>query len=125
MANTVVWADIPVLDMERARVFYAAILQGEVVSPPGMDGIALLPGEGDDAVSADLALGENQRPSQDGCTIYLDAKGDPEGFLARVREAGGTVLMEPTFMGDMVGTIAFFLDTEGNKLGLHKAAARQ
>ena len=35
MANTIVWADIPVADMDRARKFYAAVLEAEV---PLMDG---------------------------------------------------------------------------------------
>jgi predicted enzyme related to lactoylglutathione lyase len=28
--------------------------------------------------------------------------------------------MPATFMGDMVGTIGFFRDTEGNRIGVHK-----
>ena len=49
MANSIVWAHIPVTDLEPARKFYAAILQEEVKLVPGMDGIALLPGEQGDA----------------------------------------------------------------------------
>jgi predicted enzyme related to lactoylglutathione lyase len=30
--------------------------------------------------------------------------------------------MPATFMGDMVGTIGFFRDTEGNRIGVHKNA---
>ena len=118
MANTIVWADIPVLDMDRARAFYGAVLQAEVVLVPGMEDVALLPGE-DGAVSADLAKGENMKPGTDGCTIYLDSGGDPEGMIARAVAAGGTVAMPITDMGEMVGFIGFFIDSEGNKIGVH------
>ena len=118
MGNSIVWADIPVLDLERARTFYGAILQEEVKLVPGMDGIALLPGEMGD-VSADLATGGNAKPSTDGCTIYVDCKGDIEGAIKRAVAAGGEVIMPPSDMGEMVGTIAFLKDTEGNRIGLH------
>ena len=41
MANIIVWADIPVADMDRARAFYSAVLQVPVELMPGMDGVAL------------------------------------------------------------------------------------
>jgi len=118
MANTIVWADIPVTDMDRARAFYGKVLQADVELMPGMEEVALLPGD-DDAVSADLAMGEGQKPSADGCTIYLDSKGDPEGMLERAVAAGGRVAMPVTDMGEMVGSIAFFIDSEGNRIGVH------
>jgi predicted enzyme related to lactoylglutathione lyase len=120
MANTIVWADIPVTDMDRARAFYGAVLQAEIPLMDGANGdVALLPGE-QGTVSGDLARGENQKPSTDGCTIYLDTKGDPEGMIERAVAAGGKVLMPVTSMGDMVGSIGFFLDSEGNRIGVHK-----
>jgi len=119
MANTIVWADIPVTDLERAIKFYGAVLQAEIRTMPEMEGIALLPGEQGD-VSADLALAQNAKPGTDGTTIYLNSYGDPEGLLERVTAAGGKVLMPVTDMGPMVGFIGFFLDSEGNRIGVHK-----
>ena len=44
MANTIVWADIPVTDMDRARAFYGAVLQAEIPLMDGANGdVALLP----------------------------------------------------------------------------------
>jgi uncharacterized protein len=121
MANTIVWASIPATDLERARKFYSAVLQAETISPPGMEGIAILPGDQDPGtVNADITVSENQRPSTEGCTIYLDSKGDPEGMMERAVAAGGKVLMPVSDMGEMVGFIGFFLDSEGNKIGVHK-----
>jgi uncharacterized protein len=133
MENTIVWADIPVTDMERAIKFYSAVLQQEIKPAEGMEGIALLapPPDFDPAaeqgpmpVSFDLAKGENQKPSASGCTIYLESHGDPEGMLQRAVDAGGQMLMPVTDMGEMVGSIGLFLDSEGNRIGVHKAPQR-
>lgn len=119
MANLIVWADIPVADMARAKAFYGALLGAEVADMPGAEGtVALLPMEGDGS-GADLAAGEGQVPSAQGCTIYLDADGRMEEVLARVEPAGGTVLAPKAFMGEGIGYLAFFLDSEGNRIGLH------
>lgn len=122
MANTIVWADIPVTDMDRARKFYGAVFQAEIELMDGANGdVALLPGDpmsGD--VSADLARGEGQVPGAGGVTIYLDSKGDPEGMIERAVAAGGAVLMPVTIMGDMIGSIGLFQDSEGNRIGVHK-----
>lgn len=122
MANTIVWADIPVTDMDRARKFYAAVLEAEIPLMDGANGdVALLPME-PGTVSGDLVRHESAKPGQGGCTIYLDSKGDPEGMVERAVAAGGAMLMPVTSMGDMVGSIGFFQDSEGNRVGVHKAA---
>jgi len=119
MADTIVWADIPVTDLDRAIKFCGEVLQAEIRAMPDMEGIALLPGEQGD-VSADLALTQNTKPGVDGTTVYLDSKGDPEGMLKRAEAAGGKVLMPVSDMGPTVGFIGFFLDSEGNRIGVHK-----
>jgi predicted enzyme related to lactoylglutathione lyase len=129
MENTVVWADIPVTDLDRAIKFYSAVLQQELRPVEGMEGIALIapPDDFDPSaqeppfpVSFDLAAGENQKPSTTGCTIYLNSRGNPEGMLQRAVDAGGQLLMPVTDMGQMIGSVGFFLDSEGNRIGVHK-----
>lgn len=121
MANTIVWADIPVTDMDRARAFYGAVLQADITLMDGTDGaVALLPG-GTGEVTGDLALSEDRRPSADGCTIYLNSNGDAAGMMARALAGGGEVLVPVTFMGEMIGSIGFFKDSEGNRIGVHQA----
>ena len=120
MANTFVWADIPVADMDRARKFYAAVLQTEVPLMDGANGdVALLPMEPGD-MSGDLVKSDMRTPGAPGVTIYLDSKGDPEGMIERAVAAGGQVGMPVTDMGEMVGSIGFFIDSEGNRIGVHK-----
>ena len=71
MENTIVWADIPVTDLDRAMKFYGAVLQRKFQKVEGMDGIALeAPPEGSPPpdmtegpfpVSFDLALDREQQ----------------------------------------------------------------
>ena len=120
MANTFVWADIPVADMDRARKFYAAVLEAEVPLMDGANGdVALLPMEPGD-MSGDLVKSDMRTPGAPGVTIYLDSKGDPESMIERAVAAGGQMGMPVTDMGEMVGSIGFFIDSEGNRIGVHK-----
>jgi len=128
MDNTVVWADIPVTDLDRAMAFYGKVLQRTFQRVEGMDGIGMEAPEGpppetpptEFPVSFDLALTENTKPSTDGCTIYLNSHGDPEGMIQRAVAAGGEVIMPVQDMGQMVGFIGMFKDSEGNRIGVHK-----
>ena len=71
-------------------------------------------------VAFDLVRRARGDPSHEGCTVYLDSGGDAEGMLRRAAEAGGEILSPAPFMGEMVGTIGFFQDSEGNRIGVHQ-----
>jgi AraC-like DNA-binding protein len=43
---------------------------------------------------------------------------DLNRILAQVNDNGGSVLMHKTFLSDMAGHIAIFMDTEGNRIGV-------
>jgi predicted enzyme related to lactoylglutathione lyase len=130
MPNIVVWADIPVTDLERASNFYTHVLGMPVTQMPGMEGVALPgagapPESGDTAaeampVSFDLYVGDRE-PTTNGATVYLSSMGDIDAMIARVVEAGGEILQEKRFMGPMVGWTAYFKDTEGNRVGIQQA----
>jgi uncharacterized protein len=122
MSDIIVWADIPVIDMARAMAFYAAVTGRDVVPMPGSsDTVAVIgqPGGSEGpTVSADLYVGGT--PSHDGPTVYLGGGGEIDGMLGRVVEAGGKVLQEKAYMGEVVGWIAFIEDTEGNRIGIQQ-----
>ena len=42
-------------------------------------------------------------------------------FFSRVEDAGGKVIMPKTKISDEIGYMAFFFDTEGNKLAFHSS----
>lgn len=125
MANVLIWADIPVTDMDRARRFYGELLQVEVVEMPGTNGSVAIPPRESGPVAFDLAKSENLKPHSDGVTVYFDAYGDIDGMVSRAEKAGGTVESPPRDMGPMVGIVAFVIDTEGNRIGLRQPGSHQ
>jgi hypothetical protein len=123
--NDIVWTDIPVIDMKRAIAFYGHVTGKRIAAMPGSDDTVAIPMPGDGEtgtmiVSFDLYVGGT--PSHDGPTVYLGSGGDIDGMTARVLEAGGKILQEKQNMGEMVGWIVFFEDTEGNRIGIQQPA---
>jgi predicted enzyme related to lactoylglutathione lyase len=120
-SNVVVWSDLPVTDLDRAMEFYEHVTATPVTRMPGGMDIAVI-GAPSESPVVSLHLHVGGKPSHDGATIYLNSNGDIAGMVARVVEAGGKVLQEPQNMGEMVGWIAFFEDSEGNRVGIQQAA---
>jgi uncharacterized protein len=118
MINAVNWFEIPVSDMHRAAMFYSAILGISLEAGPASEGymMATFPTEG--GVDGALVSGEGYVPSTNGTTVYLNGGTDLSQVLDRVEAAGGKVMVPKTAIGEH-GFFAFFLDTEGNKVGLH------
>jgi predicted enzyme related to lactoylglutathione lyase len=59
------------------------------------------------------------KPSIDGVVIYLNANPDIDVVISRIEGAGGKILMPKIMISKDIGSMAFFADTEGNKIGLH------
>ena len=118
MANAINWFEIPVTDMPRAVAFYSAILSAELTADPSMPGylMAMLPYQ--DGVGGALLYGEGYVPSANGALLYLNGGDDLNNVLGKVEAAGGQVLTPKTSIGEN-GFMGFFLDSEGNKIGLH------
>ena len=66
-----------------------------------------------------IVQGEGFIPSSNGVTIYLDGGDDLQIILDRVEKSGGKVVVEKSLHADESGYFALFIDTEGNRLGLH------
>jgi predicted enzyme related to lactoylglutathione lyase len=58
-------------------------------------------------------------PRTDGVVIYLNGGNDLSTPLSRVEKAGGKVLLNKTFLSNEAGHVAYFKDSEGNRIGLH------
>ena len=65
-----------------------------------------------------IVQGVMHKPSKDGSLIYLNANQGMEGILSRIEKSGAEVLLHKTAIGEH-GFIAFFIDSEGNRIGLH------
>jgi predicted enzyme related to lactoylglutathione lyase len=118
MANQIVWCDIPVLDLDRAVRFYSAVLGQEVKKQefPGMT-IGILP-HNDGEVGACLFTGEEEKPSQKGTMIYLNANHRLDEAIAAVVPNGGKIDKPKHPIGPF-GFRAIIIDSEGNRVALH------
>jgi predicted enzyme related to lactoylglutathione lyase len=85
-----------------------------------MDGVqmGLLPGDGS-TVSGAVIKGTDYKPSKDGVIIYLNGGDDLQVVLNKVEENNGKIIVPKTQISPEIGFYAMFIDTEGNRLGLH------
>lgn len=117
--NVAVWFEIPAANFDRAVGFYEKVfdtsLRREKFGPAEM---AVFPHD-DQAISGCVMKGEGYKPGADGCVIYLRSKGDLDGPLAKVAKAGGKVALPKTALPPGMGFFAHFVDSEGNRVGLH------
>ena len=120
--NSLNWFEIPAKDIKRAKKFYEALfrINMEETDMMGMK-MAFFPyADGNGKASGGLVQSKMHKPSLTaGPVIYLNANPDLKTVLGRVAKAGGKVTMPKTFIGDGVGHMAFFVDTEGNRMALH------
>jgi predicted enzyme related to lactoylglutathione lyase len=119
-----VWFEIPCADLERAARFYETILdrrmkKDDFVDPMNsrerMRMFPTVPG----GVSGALVKRPFRKPGGGGTMVYLNCDGELDAVIARVREAGGLILMPRTPVPGGYGAFACLKDTEGNHIGLH------
>lgn len=119
MNNPVNWFEIASTDLERAKNFYAQVLKIEfqfiAVPDEPMYMFASSP-EGKGAGGA-IVKSKQNKPSADGTIIYFSCE-DVTNEAGRVEKAGGKLLLPKMSIGEY-GFISLFIDTEGNKIGLH------
>lgn len=113
------WFEIPATDFARAKAFYEAVLGRAIetmtMGPSTMGFLSMSP----DSVGGAIVQGEGAVPSRTGTLVYLNGGEDLAPMLARVEGAGGSVVVPKTDIGSGFGFFAHFIDTEGNKVGLH------
>lgn len=120
MKNAINWFEIPVKEFDRAKTFYETILGAEMHLMEAMNmRSAFFPAELESgAVGGCIIQGEGYEPSLKGSLIYLNGGDDLSVPLSKVEAAGGKILLPKTAIGQN-GFMAYFTDTEGNKIGLH------
>ena len=119
MAQTLVWFDVPVLDLDRAIGFYSAVLGVTVKKEDfGPDfSIGMLPHE-EGQTGGCLAKNDDFKPSADGIMVYFNCNGRLRAAVAMVNTNGGTVQKDVHAIGPY-GFRAEVLDSEGNCIALH------
>jgi len=120
MKNAINWFEIPVNDFPRAKAFYEAILDISLEKTE-MEGaeFAVFPADMENGgVGGCIMKSEGWVPSDKGSIVYLNGGDDLNTVLGRVESAGGKVEREKFAIKEHA-FIAYFLDTEGNKVALH------
>jgi predicted enzyme related to lactoylglutathione lyase len=106
-------------DVDRARSFYHSVFSWRF-EPWGPPNFYLIRTGPDGDLGLQGALQERPQPLEGSgmrgyeCTIGVD---DLEATLALIRGLGGKILSQP-FLIEGVGRLAFFEDTEGNRVGV-------
>lgn len=120
MKNSINWFEIPVTDFTRAKLFYETILGAELqqMEAMGMKS-AFFPAELENGgIGGCLIEGKGYEPSEKGSLVYLNGGDDLSVSLSKVESAGGKIILPKTSIGPN-GFMAHFIDSEGNKIGLH------
>jgi len=121
MKNVISWFQIPVVNFERAVKFYNSILSIALVESKAIGAkVALFPHDmKNGAVGGALYEGVGFTPSDEGTAILLNAGEDLSVVLLRIEEHGGKIIMPKTPINNNNGFLAYFIDSEGNRIGLH------
>ena len=116
-ANSVVWMEIPVRDIDRGIDFYSKVFNYALSKDEsGPNPIAVLPTKDmDNGVSGHLYPGEPAAPGT-GLTIHLNVPDTLEATAERFGKAGGTIKSEPIAIPP--GRFQYGLDPDGNSIGL-------
>jgi len=120
--NALNWFDIPVTDIQRAKKFYESIFEIEMktLTLPGMEMVFFPSSDNmEGKVSGALVKAENRKPSMDGVVIYLNANPDIQVIIDRIQVNGGQIMMPRTLINEQAGYMAYFIDSEGNRIALH------
>lgn len=111
--------EIPATDISRAVNFYEAILDINIekMTMPEME-MGIFPYE-EQVVTGVIIRAEGYKPSSNGVTIYLNGGANLQIILDKVEENGGEIIVPKSLHADESGYYALFIDSEGNKIGLH------
>ena len=117
--NVVSWFEIPVIDFARAKSFYEAVL-GLRIEPMAMGATTMgFLSADQNGVGGALVHGDGNAPTRQGTIVYLNGGDDLAPMLARAQQAGGSIALPKTDIGNDMGCFAHFFDTEGNKVGIY------
>lgn len=121
-SNSLNWFEIPATDITRAKSFYEKVFSIKMDDMGEMMGMKMVgfPAEmGSGKVNGGLAQSQMHKPSKDGAVVYLNANPSIQTVIDRIEPAGGKVVMPKTQISPEIGWMAFFIDSEGNKVGVH------
>lgn len=118
-ANPFGWVEIPTRDLERAKAFFNKAFGYEFEDfTMGDEKMAFFPFDhSKPGATGALVCNEHYQPSNKSTVVYFEVD-DVDPVLSAIATAGGEVLREKMSIGEY-GYVGIFIDTEGNRLGLH------
>ena len=128
MNNAISWFEIPSTDLDRAQKFYESIF-GITLNAIDLPNIKMRLFPLDDPMNgiggAIVNSGGFHKPSvTDGPLIYLNGNPDLQSVLDKVENAGGKIMVPKTEISPEYGFMGVFIDTEGNRIGLHSLPSK-
>ena len=123
MKNAISWFEIPTTDINRAQKFYETIF-GISLTEMDMPNIKMrmfpITDIQNGVGGALVDSGGFHKPSvTEGPLIYLNGNPDVQNILDKIPAAGGSIMIPKTAISPDYGFMAVFIDTEGNRIGLH------
>lgn len=123
MKNAISWFEIPTTDIDRAQKFYETIF-GISMMPMDLPNIKMRMFPLDDMMTQVggalvYSAGFHQPSDSLGPLIYLNANPDVQLVLDKIESAGGKIMVPKTLISPEYGSMAVFIDTEGNRVALH------
>jgi predicted enzyme related to lactoylglutathione lyase len=115
--NRAVWFDIPVVDLDRANAFYAAVL-GIRVDKAEFDGFTFSVLEHDQGNGGCLVPKPEEVTSDTGILLYMNVDGRIRDAVSLVGKHGGKTVDDVHPIGPH-GFRAIVHDSEGNRIALH------
>ncbi|MBO9562261.1 MAG: VOC family protein [Niastella sp.] len=121
--DAISWFELPAVDLDRAQKFYEAIFETQLIpmDTPNVQMRMFPVADMMTGIGGAICKAEGfYKPSAtDGPLIYLNGNPDVQNVLNRIEAAGGKVVVPKTEISPEYGFMAVFIDTEGNRVGLH------
>ena len=121
--NPVIWFEIYVNDLNRARSFYEKVFRTELttIGDPANEDLKMLAFPSDMETrgkAAGAIVHTDGMPAGGNSTIVYFYSEDCSVEEKRVKDAGGEVLRSKMSIGEF-GFVSIIKDTEGNMIGIH------
>ncbi|HSZ87224.1 MAG TPA: VOC family protein [Puia sp.] len=120
--HAISWFEIPTADIDHAQKFYETIFDMQMIplDNPHIK-MRLFPIENMENVGDSIVFNKDfyKASETDGPLIYLNANPDVQIVLDRIEAAGGKIAVPKTQISPEYGYMAIFIDSEGNRVGLH------